>query len=189
MNQGRSVRRRPQGSIVLPALCGTAEALLNLWRSLWGTAEALLNLSHTVASVSGNFLPRASDKRPRACPYKGCDKWVGSHPDAPLFTGPRGGQRRATVYRAWHKALAKVGLPDDVKPHDLRHLSNTLAAKTPGITVKDLMARFGHKSEEAAMRYLHATDDADAAMAGGIAAALRKAQETDEGDAPNADVG
>ena len=95
------------------------------------------------------------------------DEYVGQAPGSPLFTGPKGGQRRATVYRAWHKALAAVGLPDDVKPHDLRHLSNTLAAKTPGITVKDLMARMGHKSEDAAMRYLHATNDADAAMAGG----------------------
>src|SRR5688572_25893238 len=78
------------------------------------------------------------------------DTWVGSAPNAPLFTGPKGGQRRSTVYRAWHKALATVGLPDDVKPHDLRHLSNTLAAKVPGITLKDLKARMGHKSDQAA---------------------------------------
>ena len=39
------------------------------------------------------------------------------------------------------------------------------------------MARMGHKSEQAAMRYLHATENADAAMASGIDAAMREARD------------
>lgn len=102
-------------------------------------------------------------------------EWVGPEPDAPVFPGPNGGQRRSTVYRAWHKALEAVGLPRDLKPHDLRHLSNTLTAQVPGITIKDLMVRMGHKSEQAALRYLHAAKDADAAMAKGLDDVLRRA--------------
>lgn len=62
-----------------------------------------------------------------------------------------------------------------MKPHDLRHLHNTLAAKVPGITLKDLMAQMGHKSEEAAIRYLHASDGAGLAIAAGLDSALRAA--------------
>ena len=70
--------------------------------------------------------------------------FVAQSPDAPCFTGPRGGVRRATIYKAWHEALGEVGLRSDLKPHDLRHLSNTLAARVPGTSVKDLMTRMGH---------------------------------------------
>jgi integrase len=110
------------------------------------------------------------------------DTWVDPEPEAPLFPGPKGGLRRATVYKAWHKALAAVGLPDDIKPHDLRHLSNTLAAQIPGVTVKDLMARMGHKSEQAALRYLHASAEADATMAQGLDAAFRRVRDADSDD-------
>lgn len=59
------------------------------------------------------------------------DRHVGPSPDAPLFAGPKGGVRRASFYKAWHKALAQTGTRPDLKPHDLRHLANTLAAKVP----------------------------------------------------------
>ena len=102
--------------------------------------------------------------------------FVGADPDAPLFTGPRGGERRATVYRAWRRAIAAVGLPPGTHIHDLRHLSHTLAAKAPGKTLKDLMKRGGWTSERAALRYLHAADDAGAAMADEIDAAVQNAR-------------
>lgn len=66
--------------------------------------------------------------------------------DAPLFAGPKGGVRRASFYKAWQKALKETGIRADLKPHDLRHLANTMAAKVPGSTLKDLMARLGHVS-------------------------------------------
>jgi integrase len=116
--------------------------------------------------------------------------FVGQSPDAPCFTGPRGGVRRATVYKAWHEALREVGLRPDLKPHDLRHLSNTLAARVPGTSVKDLMTRMGHSSSQAALRYLHATDDADRGMADGIDAAIKAATAPPQSeDAAAADAG
>lgn len=105
--------------------------------------------------------------------------FVGQSPDAPCFTGPRGGVRRASVYKAWHTALEEAGVRSDLKPHDLRHLSNTLAARVPGTTTKDLMARMGHASSQAALRYLHTTDDANRGMADGIDAAIKSAREAE----------
>jgi integrase len=102
-------------------------------------------------------------------------RYVGPSPDAPLFAGPKGGVRRASFYKAWHKALAETGVRPDLKPHDLRHLANTLAAKVPGTTLKDLMARLGQTSPHAALRYLHRTAQADRAMAQGIDDELRQA--------------
>lgn len=37
-------------------------------------------------------------------------EFVGAAPDATLFLGPRGGQRRARVYEEWHKAVTAAGL-------------------------------------------------------------------------------
>ena len=48
--------------------------------------------------------------------------------------------------------------------HDLRHTAATLAAIT-GATTKELMARLGHSSQQAALIYQHATADRDAAIA------------------------
>src|SRR5207249_729916 len=101
------------------------------------------------------------------------ERYVGLDPDAPLFAGPKGGVRRASFYKAWHRALRDTGVRRDLKPHDLRHLANTLAAKVPGTTLKDLMARLGQTSPEAALRYLHRTAQADRAMAQGIDEEIR----------------
>src|SRR5205085_2991638 len=41
------------------------------------------------------------------------DRWVGADPDALIFGGLSGGPlRRATFYKAWHKATAQVELLD-----------------------------------------------------------------------------
>ena len=67
--------------------------------------------------------------------------------DAPLFTGSAGGPlRRATWSRVWQAAVTATGAPEGLRPHDLRHHAATLAARMPGITTKELMARIGHAS-------------------------------------------
>lgn len=118
------------------------------------------------------------------------ERHVAAGPDAPLFPGPKGGVRRASFYKAWHKALKETGVQPDLTPHDLRHLANTMAAKVPGTTLKDLMARLGQSSPQAALRYLHRTAQADRAMAQGIDDELRQAMASGD-DAPDeeADAG
>lgn len=87
-------------------------------------------------------------------------------PDAPVFTGPEGGAlRRATLSRAWIAAVSRTGAPEGLRLHDLRHHAATLAARSPGVTTKELMARIGHSSPRAALIYQHATAERDRGIA------------------------
>jgi integrase len=89
---------------------------------------------------------------------------VGSDPDDLLFTERHGGPLRLyTVERAWRRARQATGVPY-LRLHDLRHTGNTLAAAT-GASTKELMARMGHASAQAALIYQHATADRDRAIA------------------------
>ena len=77
-----------------------------------------------------------------------------------MFCGPNGRPlRRATWYSAWNRTMAELGI-EGMKPHDLRHTGNTLAAMT-GASTKELMARFGQSTSRAALIYQHATQDRD----------------------------
>ena len=89
---------------------------------------------------------------------------VGTGPNALLLTG-RGGVplRPKTLGTAFAEARAICGL-QTTRFHDLRHFSMTLAATT-GASTKELMRRAGHSSPAAALRYQHATEDRDRAIA------------------------
>jgi len=69
----------------------------------------------------------------------------------------------STLYRHFHKARAAAGRPD-LRWHDLRHTGAVLAAQS-GATLAELMARLGHSTVNAALRYQHAADGRDAALA------------------------
>ena len=92
----------------------------------------------------------------------------GRGPNAYLFTTERGALLRANNFRrtVWLPATEKVGKPDR-RFHDLRHAAATLAAMT-GASTKDLMARMGHRSQVAAMRYQHATQARQEAIASAL---------------------
>lgn len=103
------------------------------------------------------------------------EKYAGHNPDDLVFTGTMGQPlRRASLYTAWGRATASAGV-NSVRIHDLRHTGATLAAAT-GASTRELMARLGHASADAALRYQHATADRDAA----IAKALSRLVEGDE---------
>jgi integrase len=55
------------------------------------------------------------------------------------------------LYKDFHKARAVAGRPD-LRWHDFRHSGAVLAALS-GATLAELMARLGHSSPAAAMRY------------------------------------
>lgn len=85
-------------------------------------------------------------------------------PDGLVIPGPGGVPfRRGTFYTEWKNALRAVGI-EGLRPHDLRHTGNTLAAST-GASTKELMARMGHASPRAALIYQHATAERDRAIA------------------------
>jgi integrase len=60
-------------------------------------------------------------------------------------------------------AREAAGRPD-LRFHDLRHTGATLAAVS-GATLAELMARLGHSTPGAAMRYQHAAADRDKVIA------------------------
>jgi integrase len=62
--------------------------------------------------------------------------------------------------RVWDPATAEVGM-NEFRFHDLRHTAATLAAAS-GTSLKALMARIGHASAAAALRYQHMIDGQDA---------------------------
>jgi integrase len=67
------------------------------------------------------------------------------------------------LYKDFHRARAEVGRPD-LRFHDLRHSGAVLAAAT-GATLAELMARLGHSTPAAAMRYQHAAQGRDREIA------------------------
>lgn len=70
----------------------------------------------------------------------------------------------------WHfnRARDAIGRPD-LTPHGLRHTGAVLAAQT-GATLAELMARLGHSTPSAAMRYQHAAQGRDAQIAVALSA-------------------
>lgn len=102
------------------------------------------------------------------------DRFTDADPDALVFTGEKGGPVRPHVLQKhWARARLAVGRPD-LHLHDLRHTGNTRAAAA-GASTKELMARMGHASGEAALRYQHATEDRDRVIAEALAAMARTA--------------
>ncbi|MCV7176161.1 tyrosine-type recombinase/integrase [Mycolicibacterium sphagni] len=89
---------------------------------------------------------------------------VGGKADALLFPAVGGGHLApATLYRRFYAARARAGR-DDLRWHDLRHSGAVLAAAT-GASLAELMARLGHSTPAAAMRYQHAAQGRDREIA------------------------
>jgi integrase len=89
--------------------------------------------------------------------------------DALVFPAASGGHMApASLYRVYYPAREAAGRPD-LRFHDLRHTGAVLAAAT-GATLAELMARLGHSTAGAALRYQHAAAGRDQV----IAAALSK---------------
>jgi integrase len=94
-------------------------------------------------------------------------KHVPAKQDALLFPAVHGGHLSpATLRRPFHRAREAAGRPD-LRFHDLRHTGAVLAATT-GATLAELMARLGHSTVSAALRYQHAAEDRDKAIAAAL---------------------
>ena len=93
------------------------------------------------------------------------DHHVGASRNALLFATLSGAHwTHGNFYKAaWIPARTEAGVPT-LRFHDLRHTSAVLAAQT-GATLAELMARLGHSTSVAALRYQHAAQGRDAAIA------------------------
>ena len=84
--------------------------------------------------------------------------------DARVFAHPSGRVLQHNhVQKAWERARVAVGRPE-VHFHDVRHAGLTFAAQA-GASIKDLMARGGHSTMNAAMIYQHAAESRDRELA------------------------
>lgn len=89
---------------------------------------------------------------------------VGKNANALLFPAKSGGHLQpSTLYRHWYSARSAADR-EDLRFHDLRHSGAVLAALT-GATLAELMARLGHSTPAAAMRYQHQAQGRDKEIA------------------------
>lgn len=95
-----------------------------------------------------------------------------SEPDDFLFVDQRTGTTPTiTVWRrVWANARRDSGI--DCTFHDLRHHAGTLTA-TAGASIRESMARLGHSSPRAALRYQHIAETRDAEVASAIDRVIR----------------
>lgn len=100
------------------------------------------------------------------------DRYVGADADTLVFTMERSGDTPTKVMwrTIWNQARTDAGVSCTF--HDLRHVAGTLNA-TAGATIKEAMARLGHASPVAALRYQHAVASRDAEIAGGVDRLIR----------------
>jgi len=109
---------------------------------------------------------------------------VGPEPDALLFPDRDGNPPGRNKFRPiWATACAASDITG-LHFHDLRGSEATWAAAS-GVTVRELMDRPGHTTPTVALRYQHATQERDRAIADRLGALMRAATlEPDEPAAP-----
>jgi integrase len=135
-------------------------------KSAWelGNRQRMVGPPKTAAGVRAMFIP----PHVRDLIADHLDTFTGSDEADLVFVGINGQPvRRATVYTAWHRALEKADLgkgAPEFRFHDLRHTGATLAAGA-GASTRELMARLGHASSAASLRYQHATSSRDESIA------------------------
>ena len=121
------------------------------------------------------------------------EKFVDVGPESCLFKGPKGDSvTTRTLERHWDKARKAIGRPD-LRLHDMRHSGLTFLGSDASLA--EIMRRGGHSSPAAALKYQHATDPRDRALAEGLAALARESMTGDAvakghaaGTTPESDV-
>lgn len=95
---------------------------------------------------------------------------VGKNPDSLLFTPAQGGchlNDRVFNKDVFKKAAENLGR-EDLSAHDLRRFAGSKNAQVGTLT--ENMARLGHKTVDAALRYQHSQDGRDAVVAANLSA-------------------
>lgn len=85
--------------------------------------------------------------------------YANSSGEGAVFRNTRGGRLSVDrVERKFRTIRERAGLPQ-MHLHDLRHVALTNYARLPGVTLADVMAFGGHRSERVAMRYQHSDNE------------------------------
>ena len=144
---------------------------LRVDKSAWelGNRKRMVGPPKTAAGVRVMFIP----PHVRRLVAEHLSEFTGPDGTDLVFIGIKGQPvRRATVYVAWHRALVKADLgkgAPEFQFHDLRHTGATLAVGA-GASTRELMARLGHASAAASLRYQHATASRDESIADRLSA-------------------
>lgn len=109
------------------------------------------------------------------------ERWSEPGSDGLVFVGEKGAALDRSHWNGEWRQIRKAAGRPDLMFHDLRHTGNVLAAAT-GASTKQLMARMGHASMAAALRYQHATEDADQAIADALGDLMTDGQVVDLDD-------
>ena len=100
------------------------------------------------------------------------ERHVGKDSNSFLFTGVAGGLVTKRVWGGvWEPARRAANV--ECTFHDLRHFAGTLTAAA-GATTKEAMARMGHASPVAALRYQHVVEGRDAEIANAVNDVLQR---------------
>jgi integrase len=92
------------------------------------------------------------------------ERFAQDGPDGLLFPSDHGKQLQpSSIYGWFYPAREAAGRPD-LRFHDLRHAGAVMLAQD-GATLKELMARLGHSTPQAAMIYQHVATGRDAELA------------------------
>ena len=104
------------------------------------------------------------------------DTYVGPEPGALVFAARNGGHLQpSSVAKVLTTARAKIGRPT-LRFHDLRHFSGTTAT-IAGATLREVQARLGHSTVNAAMRYQGIVEGRDAEVAAAMSVLATQAVE------------
>jgi integrase len=167
---------RLQLAVLLAAWCGLRYGeLIELRRSDIDMAKLVIHVRRAAYRVPGQGVKVGKPKSdagirdvnipPHLLPE--IKRHLGAMPfgrEALLFPGANGEHLApSALYRHWYPARAAAGRTD-LRWHDMRHTGATLAAAT-GASLAELMARMGHSTQGAAMRYQHAVSDRDRVIA------------------------
>jgi integrase len=93
--------------------------------------------------------------------------YVNPNHGALLFPAAHGGHMAPSSLHAVYKPAREAAGRPDLRFHDLRHTGAVLAAAT-GATLAELMARLGHSTAGAALRYQHAAAERDKVIAAAL---------------------
>jgi integrase len=162
-------------AVLLAAWCQLRRAeLLGLRRRDVDMLRAKMTISNTrTVAMSGAVVEKApkteAGRRTVAIPSnivpvmkRHLDSFVDADPNALVINATS-----RTLDHWWGKARVELGMPQ-IRFHDLQHSGLTWSAAT-GAAVAELMHRAGHASPAAALRYQHATEDRDRALADALA--------------------
>jgi integrase len=151
-------------------LTGLSRAHVDLARSTVRVERALSFVRGVGATLGAPKTPAAH--RSVALPAVTVDllrehmtQFVDGRQDALIFTSVKGSPLLYRYFAPfWNRAKEAAEIDPAVHFHDLRHLASTTAASS-GASVKELMARMGHATSDASLRYLQASERRDGEIA------------------------